>query len=410
MAFLFRNDVFGGSVQTEFDLIIVGGGLVGLTAANLCAQHGLSVAVVEAKKPQLEWPEHSVDIRCSAISRSSQLIFKKLGIWEELSCHASPYQSMVVWDALGFGEVQFDAAEMGEPDLGHIIENRIMLKALWERAKKNHVVIMDFAFPKSLQIEKEEALLLFEDKILKAQLIVGADGGKSWVRETTKLKTVCKSYHQHALVATIKTERPHQCTAWQRFLPEGPLAFLPLSEPNTSSIVWSSTKENIETLLGLSEESFCRSLAQGFGYRLGQVLTISERLSFPLKMLYAKQSVTDRIALIGDAAHVIHPLAGQGVNLGLSDAHCLSEILGTFKAKETTFSNEGYDIGRYLVLRKYERARKGQVLTLIAMMDFFKKTFGSKLSGIIGLRSLGLNVVNKSRYLKNKIIAQAMGI
>jgi len=391
--------------KKEFDLIILGAGLVGLTAANLCAKQGLSVAVIETKLPSLEWPEKSYDLRCSAISRNSQTIFEKIGVWENIvDARVSPYQKMVVWDAMGFGEIQFDAAEVAEPNLGHIIENRVMIKALWDKAKQNGVFVQVPARPLKLQIEKEAAYLELEDKtVLKSKIIVGADGGRSWVRETAQLKTTNRNYHQQALVATVKTEIAHQNTAWQRFLPEGPLAFLPLSEPDTSSIVWSTTEKKMKALMAMSEAQFCQALAHAFDYRLGKVLSTSERLNFPLTMMYAKQCVAERIALIGDAAHVIHPLAGQGVNLGLSDAECLAEVLGKSK-------NKGYDVGNYLVLRKYERARKGAVLTMIAAMEFFKQTFGSNFSLIAGLRSFGLNMVNNSQYLKKQIVLRAMGV
>jgi 2-octaprenylphenol hydroxylase len=395
--------------KSEFDLIVLGGGLVGLTVANLCVQAGLEVVLVEAKTPVLEWPQDSIDSRCSTISRSSQKIFETLSIWDRLvEESASPYRKMVVWDKLGFGDIHFDAAEVGEPDLGHVIENRVILRALWhklkERAHQNNITTLFSSRPVNLQVTPTEVMLELENKVfLKAKLIIGADGNRSWLRETAKFKTIQRDYHQQALVCTVKTEREHQETAWQRFLPEGPLAFLPLLDPHTSSIVWTSTPEKIQALIHLSEEQFCLTLAHAFDYRLGKILSIGERLSFPLNRLHTKQLVVERVALVGDAAHVIHPLAGQGVNMGLRDADCLAKILS--KAKK-----EHNDIGHYLILRKYERARQGQVLMMIAAMEFFKQTFGAQFSLAVGLRSVGLTIVNKSQYLKKKIISQAMGI
>lgn len=389
----------------QFDIIILGGGLVGLSCANLCANSGLLVAIIEAKKPTLQWSTETIDNRCSAISKGSQQIFEKMHVWDAIiDMRVSPYQHMTVWDSISSGNIEFDAAEVAENDLGFIIENRVMIKALWEKAKTQpNIHIYSPAKPQQYRIDDKEITLTLEDNtILKAKLLIGADGGQSWLREKAKLDTVKRSYQQTALVATVTTEATHQKTAWQRFLPEGPLAFLPLSEPHTSSIVWTSTEEKVQSYLTMPDQEFCDTLAHHFDYRLGKVLSTSERFSFPLSMIYAKQMVAERIALIGDAAHVIHPLAGQGVNLGLADAKALAEVLSYAKQHD-------YDIGHYLVLRKYERARRGSVLTMLAAMEFFKRTFGSSNSILAGLRSYGLNLVNKNSFLKRQIIFKAMG-
>ena len=389
-----------------FDVIVLGGGIVGLSSANLLAKCGLSVALIETKPPILEWDEQQYDFRCSAISRSSQKIFQQIGIWDEIIANRiSPYRQMVVWDKEGFGEITFDAKEVAEPDLGHIIENRVMIKTLWTQALKNpNIKIISPAIAKTFQSEKDYVVIVLEDqRHLKAKLVIGADGSQSWTRQAAGIKVTQKDYHQSALVATVQTESPHQETAWQRFLPDGPLAFLPLTPPNTSSIVWTSSSEKATELMDLDEEQFCKALAHAFDYRLGKVLGAKKRKSFALLSLHAKQYVVDRVVIMGDAAHVIHPLAGQGVNLGLNDAITLSEILS--KAQQGD-----YDIGHYLVLRKYERARKGNVFSTMAAMTFLKNLFGSTNSNISILRSMALNCVNQSQFLKKKIISEAMGI
>jgi 2-octaprenylphenol hydroxylase len=390
----------------DFDVIILGGGLVGLTAALLCAKQGFSVGVVEKNAPDLTWDLDQFDLRCSAISRKSQRIFEKIGVWGSIvTQRVSPYRTMVVWDALSFSEIIFNAVEVGEPDLGHIIENRVIIKALWESVEQHPNITLKFATrPKTLQIDAKSVRLETQDQdLLQAKLIIGADGAQSWLRNMANIVVTERDYHQHALVATVKTELPHQETAWQRFLPEGPLAFLPLTGSCMSSIVWTATEEKIRTLMLLSEKQFCEALAHAFDYRLGQILSSSEYQQFPLKKLHAKQYVKDRIVLIGDALHVIHPLAGQGVNLGLSDALELVQVI-------TAARMAAVDIGNYLILRKFERSRKGVVAGMILAMDFFKKTFGSRLSGVAGLRSFGLDFVNQSSYLKRKIIQAALGM
>lgn len=394
-----------------FDIIILGGGLVGLTAANLCAQQGFSVALIERQEPYLTWDNNHFDVRCSAISKASQNIFQELGVWESMvKDRVSPYQYMHVWDALGFGEITFDAAEVNESDLGHIIENRVMIKALWSQAKQNaNITFFVPASPVNLQIESTQVFLTLDNQAcLKAKLIIGADGGHSWLREFIHIESEKHDYHQSAMVATVSTELSHQQTAWQRFLPEGPLAFLPLNiekpnQTNLSSIVWTSSTEKTKVLMDLPDEKFCEELAHAFDYRLGAVLSTSERRDFSLSRMHAKRYISDRVAFIGDAIHVIHPLAGQGVNLGLGDAKKLSEIL-SLASKKTN------DIGNHLVLRKYERARKGQILSTLMAMDVFNKGFTHQNTLTLGLRSIGLNFVDKTAFLKKKMMLQAMGL
>ena len=399
---------------SEVDIIILGGGLVGLTAANLCAQHGFSVALVERQEPVIISDDKDFDIRCSAISKASQMLFQTIGVWGLMVQQGvSPYQQMHVWDASGFGEITFSAPEVGAADLGHIIENRVMQKALWLHAKQNtgvHFFVP--AYPMALQIKPDHVFLTLNDqRDIKAKLIIGADGGHSWLRRFINIESKEYDYHQSALVSTVRTELPHQQTAWQRFLPEGPVAFLPLNSResrqsdlgNLSTIVWTSTTAKTKALMSLTGAKFCQELAHAFDYRLGRVLSTAERRDFSLSCLRANHYIANRVALIGDAIHLIHPLAGQGVNLGLEDAKKLVEIL--FLANKRSS-----DIGHYLILRKYERARKGQILSTSLLMDFLNQTFIRKDTLSIGLRSIGLNLIDKTPFLKKRMILQAMGL
>jgi len=387
-----------------FEIIVLGGGVVGLSAAHLLAKEGFRIALIEPHPPNLEWQE-AFDSRCVAIAKSSQKIFEDIGVWQAmLAERISPYRQMHVWDALGFGKVTFDAAEIAEAELGHIIEQRVMIKALWQSIKRySNVTLITPAYPKSIEIGSDHVNFALEDReVLQAKLVVGAEGANSWLRKTQAFKTVEHHYDQEALVATVETLLPHQETAWQRFLKEGPLAFLPLSDPHKSSIVWTASTEKIKTLMELRDEEFYEQLAHAFDYQLGKILSSSPRKCFTLKRLHAERYVQERMVLIGDAAHVIHPLAGQGVNLGLGDVAKLGEIL-------SYANNTGYDIGHYLVLRKYERARKGQVKAMMAAMELLKEGFGSQSSLVMILRSIGLNFVDKNKGLKKKLILQATG-
>lgn len=398
--------------EKEYDVIILGAGIVGLVFANLCAQQNLKVALVDPHLP-VEWNKEKRDIRCSAISRRSQNILQSIGVWESIARNRiSAYQRMEVWDALSEGEIHFDAREIAEANLGHIVENSLIVKCLWEKLlEKGTDAVACFVPGKPTQISRESGCVILqldlqlEDKTLEeklsAKLLVGADGGQSWLRQTAGIQTKGWDYQQNALVVMVETEVAHQETARQRFLKDGILAFLPLSDPHLSSIVWSTTKEQSDFLIKLDEKRFSEELAHAFDYRLGKVLHVGERRAFPLAMQHAVRYVDERIALLGDSAHVIHPLAGQGVNLGLYDAKALAELLNQ--------ARKGHDIGQLLFLRRYERTRRSHNLSMIASMEFFKQMFSAKTFPLQGLRGMGMNMINKSPFLKKKLIQQAMG-
>jgi len=389
----------------DIDIIINGGGMVGLLLANALAEHGLSIAIIESAQQTPTWNHQQFDMRVSAITRASQQILTTLDIWQDIEAmRASPFREMHVWDSTGDGFIHFDSADIGQAYLGHIIENSVIQTALYKHLNSyDNIHWFQPAVPAELNITQDNVALLLDDKtLINARLIVGADGGRSWVREQAGISIHSTDYKQTAVVATVKTQHFHQETAWQRFLPTGPLAFLPLSD-GYSSIVWSTTPDHAESLLAMDDDSFKQTLAEGFGNKLGEILETSQRAKFPLRSQHAKQYVKDRLVLIGDAAHTIHPLAGQGVNLGFADAASLAEvIIDTHKAEK--------DIGSYKSLRRYERWRKGDNLAMLSAMTGFKTLFSNNNVLLKSLRNTGLNITNNIAPFKNTIIRHAMGL
>jgi len=392
-------------MNKDYDIIIVGAGMVGATLACALGQQGFQVALVEAVKPDFNWPEESVDQRVSAITSASQKIFESIGVWQTMQAQrVSPYQEMRVWDATGSGAIHFDSAELGVSRLGHIVENRVTVFALHQQldALKDVSLLMPNSITE-LNIDTNKAhVTLDSGEILNANLVVAADGSRSKLRELAGIETTGWSYHQHGVVAHITTSKSHQSTAWQRFMPDGPLAFLPLSD-GSSSIVWSTTPEHADALLAMNETDFLDALQQSFGDSLGRMLSCGPRAAFPLHMQHAKAYTLPRLALLGDAAHTVHPLAGQGVNLGLADAASLAEVLVSARQAHQ-------DFGAHKTLRRYERWRKGENLAMIATMDGFKRLFGSTQPAIKWIRNLGLGLTNSTTPVKNLIMRQAMGM
>ena len=393
--------------NTDFDIVIVGGGMVGASLACGLAEEAenLRIAVIDANAPNFDWDKDSYDMRVSAITRASQMIFKNIGAWDKIvEQRVSPYHDMFVWDAGGKGELHFDSADMGEADLGHIIENRIIVKALHQRIEE--LPQINFYCPAKLEkieFNQDKTCLTLEDKTeLSASLVVGADGTRSWVRQQADIAVKGWDFDQAALVTTVKTEKYHDDTAWQRFLNTGPLAFLPLTE-GYSSIVWSTSPSEAKRLTEISENDFAVELEQAFESKLGKIESVAGRAVFPLRLFETLNYVKPRLALVGDAAHTIHPLAGQGVNLGLADVSSLISVI-------VDALNEKKDIGDLKVLRRYERWRRADNRSMLVAMDGLKRLFGSELAVVKDLRSLGLDITNNITPLKNIIMQQAMGL
>lgn len=392
--------------NADYDLVIAGGGMVGSTLTCALGHADLKIALLEGAPLERIRPSEETDLRVSAINRASQRIFAAVDAWNDMTAwRVSPFRDMRVWDAGGFGQIHFDSATLGEPLLGWIIENRVIQYALLERVRQLPAV--ELLCPAALETAWPEdaggwRVRLTDGREFTTRLLVGADGAQSKVRELAEIDTRGWSYHQKALVANVRTAEPHQETAWQRFLPTGPLAFLPLHD-GRCSIVWSTTPEQADQLLALDEYNFAHMLTEAFERRLGEIVQVGPRGAFPLRLQHARAYVKPGLALIGDAAHVIHPLAGQGVNLGLLDAATLAEVLLDGLAT-------GHEVGALRVLRRYERWRKSDNLPMLSIMDGFKRLFGNSLPPVRLLRNLGLNLTDAAGPLKNAMARRAMGL
>ncbi len=386
------------------DVIVVGGGIVGATAANALAQSGLQVALVEAHEP-VPAAQAKPDPRVFAITRASERIFRSLDVWNAIAPqHAYAFTDMEVWDAGGDGLTHFDCAEIGEPCLGHIIEPRFIQTALWQALQASDSVSL-YCPARAFSVVPQDdnvQLTLESGDSLTADLLVAADGARSPVRTLLGMETHGHDYRQSSLVALVKTTESHRNTAWQRFLPGGPLAFLPMQD-NWCSIVWTMPSAEIERLLTLDKPGFHCELAEAFDHRLGDVIDSGEREAWPLRRLHATHYVQPRVALIGDAAHAIHPLAGQGVNLGLLDAAALAEVVAGAR-------QHGRDPGSLQVLRRYERWRRGDNLLMMMAMDGINQAFSNTQSPLVRLRNLGLSLVNRSGAARRPFMRHAMGL
>ncbi|HCR3984534.1 TPA: FAD-dependent 2-octaprenylphenol hydroxylase [Kluyvera ascorbata] len=388
------------------DVAIVGGGMVGLAVACGLQGSGLRVAVLEQSLPQALAADAPPALRVSAINAGSEKLLSKLDVWQAIVAQrASRYHGMEVWDKDSFGRIAFDDRSMGYSHLGHIVENAVIHHALWQKAERSaDITLMAPAELQQVAWGENEAFLTLKDGgMLTARLVVGADGANSWLRNKADIPLTFWDYRHHALVATVRTDAPHEAVARQSFHGDGILAFLPLSDPHLCSIVWSLSPEEAQRMQQAEESEFNKALSIAFDNRLGLCRVESERQVYPLTGRYARQFAAHRLALVGDAAHTIHPLAGQGVNLGFMDAAELIEELKRLHA-------QGKDIGQHFYLRRYERSRKHSAALMLAGMQGFRELFAGENPAKKLLRDIGLKLADTLPGVKPQLIRQAMGL
>lgn len=390
------------SRRGQLDLVVVGAGVVGSAAALAAARDGLRVALVEAHAPPA-WSADAPDLRVYAFAPDNQALLEGLGAWAPVrAARAHPYRRMRVWDAAGGGELDFDADALGRGHLGHIVEHSLLVDRLWAACGREPNIQRHC--PDTLQAIEQDAdgvtAVLASGQRLRAKLLLGADGAASAVRGLVDLPVDRHDYGQRGLVAYVGTELPHEDTAWQRFLPTGPLAFLPCGD-GRSSIVWTLPDAEADRLLAADDEVFLRELTRAFDARLGEVVSVSARAAFPLRRQLAKGYVSGRVALVGDAAHAVHPLAGQGVNLGLRDVAAL---------RASWRRAGGSDIAAPHRLARWERERRSENAVAAYSFEAINRLFSNDAMLPTLVRGPLLGLVGRAGPLGRFFARRAAGI
>ena len=372
----------------SLDIIVAGGGMVGMAVANALAQSDFKVAVIESREPQSFDISQDYDLRVSAVTLETVDFLKNIDVWDSvIETRTCPLKAMRVWEESGFGDVTFDAKTIGEDNIGYIVENRILQLALWEKAESDaNIKIFCPETHKNIHVDNDQVeVTLSNDEKIYSKLLVGADGARSSIREQFSFGVKSKQYDQSCLVANASVVNNSQNITWQRFTPSGPQAYLPLDD-NTGSIVWYDSAEEIQSHVDLSNEDLSKKIMREFPREIGKV-TIKDKASFPIFKQHVEKYVLDNVTLVGDSAHVINPLAGQGVNLGFQDAECLSRIL-----KAARVRTENWASSRSMI--KYERERYFHNSAMMNLMNVFYYGFSNDNHPLKLARNLALSLGN----------------
>lgn len=399
-------------MKRQFDIVIVGAGMVGLTLANLLAQSerhdALNILLIDAGRKPAFAADRDVSLRVSAIASGSTELLARIGVWDDIvNTRACPYRNMRVWDAPGNVEgpetLCFDAAEFAVPQLGFIVENVLIQGALLKHLESSAVTVRFETPITSLnKVGDRYEVELAGGELLASDLLIGADGAASFVRTSAAIGITAWQYSQTAFVTHLQPEKSHRNTAWQRFLKTGPIGLLPLIDGRVST-VWSTTAAQAAAALDASDEQLQVMLTNATDNVLGKLTPSGPRGSFPLKAQHADQYVLPGLALVGDAAHAVHPLAGQGANLGLADAETLASVITAALA-----ANE--NPGDLPTLRKYERARKGANQTMLHFIDGLNRLFSNDSTSLARLRGTGMRLFNRSGPIRARAVQVALGI
>ncbi len=387
------------------DVTIVGGGLIGLATACLLARQGLHITLVDGG-PTPVWQSAKISPRVSAINLATQKLLKSIGVWDAIvDKRVSPYRFMRVWDSHSDARINFDAREFSQGQLGYIVENDAIAASMLARLSQNYNVDLEFS-REVVQLETDNRAIKLgftkSDRWIESQLVIAADGSRSPIRQLSGIELEQEPFNQIALVATLESEKHHQHTAWQCFTASGPIAILPL-QGNLCSLVWSCDRQRANALKEMDNAALSAELTSVFGMHLGEIQLLNDPLSFPLHNQHATRYISQRVALVGDAAHTTHPLAGLGANIGMLDAASLAETIEDAR-------NNGKPIGNQSTLRRYERWRKGENKLVLSAMKTFKLTFGSTSDPIRHIRQSGFLVADKVAPIKRQLADFALGL
>lgn len=389
--------------EPDLDVAVVGGGMAGAAMALALARAGFRTGLLEARVPVSWSPDAEVDLRVVGLAPSSVALLDELGVWPSIrAARVGPYEHMHVWDAESGAAIDFDAASEGRDRLGYVVENNLVQWMLWQQLQPAGIRLMCPAAVTGFEAREDRIQLQLADGgRLSAGLLVAADGAASPLRQLAGITTHGRDYAQSAVVAHLCTERPHQHTAWQRFLRSGPLALLPLAD-GRSSLVWSLPEADAQRVLALDEQAFAEEVGVASDFRLGRITASSARAAFPLRLRLAERYQAERVVLLGDAAHAVHPLAGQGVNLGLRD---VVELRDTLVAARMA----GRDIGACHVLRRYARRRRSADTLDAWGFDALARVYALQSPPLVAARGLGVRLLDRISPLKRRLSDHAAG-